>query len=161
MGWSAWAYRHKDQTKDQKENNAVFGHVAAQIFCRRVGCVLKTGQGTQFCVHRINQNLKSVAAQLPGTHLSRQPFEINWNVSFPAANWHDRLVIIKHYLCSVSLAFLSRVIEYPLNTAVALLPNWNLMRKLYKWTKVMFLVPSCALGTDTPRFISVLWAGIV
>lgn len=134
----------------------MFGHLAAQIFCWRVRCVLKKGLGIQFCVYQINQDLKSVAAQLPGTHLSQRSFEINWNVSFPPANWHDRLVIIKHYLCNVSLAFLSWMIEYPLNTIVALLLNWNLMRKLCKWTKVMFPVPSCALSTDTPCFISAL-----
>lgn len=134
----------------------MFGNVAAQLFCWRVCCVLRKGRGIQFCVYQINQDPKSVAAQLSGTHLSWWSFEINWNVSFPPANWHDRLVIIKHYLRNVSPAFLSCVIEYPLNTIVALLLNWNLMRKLYKWTEVMFPVPSCALSTDVPCFISAL-----
>lgn len=135
-----WHFNHypleswPNQIKDWKENNPVFGHVAALIFCWRVCCVLKRDQGIQFCVYQINQGLKSVTAQLPRTHLSQQSFEINWNVSFPPANWHDRLVIIKHHLCNVSPAFLSWVIEYPLNTIVALLLNWNLMRKLYKWS---------------------------
>lgn len=38
---------------------------------------LKKGQGIQICVYEINQDLKSVAVQLPGTHLSRRSFEIN------------------------------------------------------------------------------------
>ena len=156
MCWLAWAYKHKNQIKDWKENNPVFGLIVAQIFCWRVCYVLKKGQGIQFCAYHINQYLKSVADQLPGMHLSWRSFEINWNVSFPPANWHDRLVIIKCYLCNVSLAFLPWVIEYPLNIIVALLLNRNLMRKLYKWTKVVFPAPSCALSRDTSCFISAL-----
>lgn len=134
----------------------MFGHITAWILHWGLCCILKKGQSMQFCLYKINQDPKSVVAQLPGTHLSWWSFEINWNVSFPPAYWHDRLVIIKHYLCDVSLAFLSWVIEYPLNTILALLLNRNLMRKLYKWTKVMFPAPSCALSTDIPCFISAL-----
>lgn len=152
----ALAYKHNNQIKDCKEYNSLFGHATLWILCWGLCCMLKKGHGMEFCVYQINQDPKSVAAQLSGTHLSWWSFEINWNVSFPPGTWHDRLVIIKHYLCDGSLAFLSWVIEYPLNTIVALLQNWNLMRKLYKCTKVMFPDPSCALSTDTPCFIYVL-----
>lgn len=127
MYWSAWAYKHKNQITDWKENNPVFAHVADQIFYWRVCCVLKKGQGIQFCVYQINQNLKSVAAWLPGMHLSQQSFEINWNVSFPPANWHDRLVIIKHYLlqCHSRFSVMSDWISFKYHHGIAaeLKPN--------------------------------------